>query len=158
MAAHYASPIPDEHLPQFDALEYYPPNAEWVLSGVFDSTDSSKITVPSSIGTESPYTMLGIVAVEISGAAYELTVLDDGDGGAFIPFRDATCGDSTYEGGRYLPVDVTAGRSVVLDFNAAHNPWCVYDEEFVCPLPPGGNSIGVEITAGEKMYVPRDGH
>jgi uncharacterized protein (DUF1684 family) len=39
-----------------------------------------------------------------------------------------------------------------IDFDLAANPYCVYDEEFVCPLPPAANRIAVPIAAGEKMY------
>jgi uncharacterized protein (DUF1684 family) len=40
----------------------------------------------------------------------------------------------------------------VIDFNYAYNPYCAYSEEYVCPLPPRENWLGVEIRAGEKSY------
>ena len=45
----------------------------------------------------------------IDGAEYRLVVLDDGDGGRFIPFRDETAGSTTYAGGRYTSIEVADG-------------------------------------------------
>lgn len=90
----------------------------------------------------------------VDDAAYRLTVTDDGDGDTFVPFRDATNGVDTYEGGRYVGLADGPGSAVSIDFNRARNPWCVYDEEFICPLPPIENWIAARIPAGEKMYLP----
>jgi len=152
-AEHYASPLPDEHRAEFTGLDYFPPDDAWVIAGSYEATEPHKVAVPSTAGVESPYTMVGTVALEIGGTPYRLTVLDDGDGQRFIPFRDGTSGDESYGGGRYVGVDPADG-SVTIDFNTARNPYCVYDEEFVCPLPPPDNWIAEPIPAGEKMYEP----
>jgi len=149
---HYSSPLPEEHVPGFNGLDYFPPDAAWELTGDYEPTPPHKVPIPSSAGIESSYTMLGIVTISIGEPAYRLTVLDDGDGGAFIPFRDGTSGDETYSGGRYVGVDVGTAGVVTIDFNTAQNPWCVYDEEFTCPLPPAENWIVERIPAGAKMY------
>jgi len=154
LAEHYASPVPEEHRPGFGGLDYFPPDAAWEIPGTYEPTAPREIPVPSSAGTESLYTMLGTVTIRVGDSAYRLTVLDDGDGGAFIPFRDGTSGADTYGGGRYLGLPAVATGSITLDFNMAANPWCVYDEEFTCPLPPAGNRITEPIPAGEKMYEP----
>lgn len=96
--------------------------------------------------------MVGLAVLRIGGNSYRLMVLDDGDGGMFVPFRDATSGLESYGGGRYVGIEPQLDGSVTVDFNTAKNPWCVYDEEFVCPLPPAGNWISEPIPAGEKMY------
>ena len=152
MREHYASPIPEEDLESFAGLAYFDVDRESIHAARFVPEQSSKMSVASTSGMASDYTRLGVVEVSIEGEDYELVVLDDGDGGAFIPFRDETCGDETYEGGRYLAVDIEAGREITLDFNLAHNAWCVYDDEFVCPLPPPQNRIATPIRAGEKAY------
>ena len=79
-------------------------------------------------------------------------MLDDGDGGSFIPFRDGTAGDTTYQGGRYVSPETADDGSVIVDFNRAFNPWCVYDDEFICPFPPASNIIEEPIAAGEKVW------
>lgn len=98
--------------------------------------------------------MLGVVKLVISEMTYQLTVLDDGDSGAFIPFRDGTSGVETFGGGRYVGIAVESAGTVIVDFNTAQNPWCVYDEEFTCPFPPGENWIDAPIGAGAKLYRP----
>ena len=96
-------------------------------------------------------------------------------GGLFLPFRDATCPDESYGGGRYLfdtvkgndflRLDVSdaaaaagdqvsgyLGGLVILDFNYAYNPSCAYDERWVCPLAPNENRLPVPIRAGERKF------
>ena len=77
-------------------------------------------------------------------------------GGAFVPFRDATSGDMTYGGGRYLldtvkgaDLGCTADGQTVLDFNFAYNPSCAYSGRWVCPLAPPANHLPVAVEAGE---------
>ena len=152
LVEHYSSPLPEEDRADFNGLDYFPPDAAWERVGVFEPATPHKVPIPSSIGTESSYTMVGVVAIVIGESEYRLTVLDDGDGGAFIPFRDGTSGDETYAGGRYVGIDADAAGPVTVDFNTAQNPWCVYDEEFTCPLPPAENWIAEPIPAGAKAY------
>lgn len=154
LGEHYASPIPEEHRPAFGGLTYFPPDEVWEITGTYDPATPHEILVPSSAGTESPYTRLGTVTIRVGKSTYRLTVLDDGDAGAFIPFRDGTSGAETYGGGRYLGLSSIDTGQITLDFNTAANPWCVYDEEFTCPLPPTGNWITEAIPAGERMYGP----
>ena len=63
---------------------------------------------------------------------------------------DLTSGGSTYGGGRYL--DVPIKDELIMDFNTAYNPYCAYNAEFVCPLPPPGNHLQIEIRSGELDY------
>jgi uncharacterized protein (DUF1684 family) len=149
---HYSSPLPEEHRSGFGGLDYFPPDESWVLVGEYHPAAPHKVPVPSSVGTESSYTKLGVVTLSVGDSDYRLTVLDDGDGGAFVPFRDGTCGADTYSGGRYVGIDADATGEVAVDFNTAQNPWCVYDEEFTCPLPPAENWITEPIPAGVKAY------
>jgi len=153
-ATDYASPIPDEHLAGFTGIAYFPPDPSWEIVARYESADPHKIPIPSTSGAESPYTMLGVAVLDVDARTYRLAVLDDGDGGAFIPFRDGTSGTTTYGGGRYVPVAPSQDGGVTVDFNRAVNPYCVYDEEFVCPLPPATNWITTPVEAGEKMYQP----
>jgi len=149
---HYASPLPDEDQEVFVGLDYFPVDASWLVPVTLKEEDPSRIDIPSTSGMDSSYTTVGSASVAIGDRVYELVMLDDGDGGVFVPFRDGTCGTETYAGGRYVAVTTDeAGRSF-LDFNKAHNPWCVYDDEFVCPLPPSSNWIDEPIPAGERMY------
>ena len=44
------------------------------------------------------------------------------------------------------------GYKTVIDFNMAYNPSCVYNEKYICIIPPDENNFDVEIKAGEKMF------
>jgi uncharacterized protein (DUF1684 family) len=156
LVEHYGSPLPEELRSSFEGLGYFPPDADWRLGASYEPTTPHKVPVPSSAGIESAYMMLGIVTLSIGDSDYRLTVLDDGDGGAFIPFRDGTSGVETYGGGRYVGIDADPAGAITIDFNTAQNPWCVYDEEFTCPLPSAENWIVEPIRAGAKTYEPPD--
>ena len=151
LAEHYASPIPEEDRADFAGADYYEPDERFVFAGPFRDA-SAKVAVPSSTGTVSHYQCVGILRITVAGRPYELTVLDDGDGGAFLAFGDATNGRTTYGGGRYVAVEIGAGGIATVDFNRAANPYCAYDEEYSCPLPPPGNTITTPVEAGERMY------
>jgi uncharacterized protein (DUF1684 family) len=70
----------------------------------------------------------------------------------FVPFTDLTSGHETYYAGRYLDVPVQEDEDYVLDFNVAYNPYCAYNPDFACPLPPRENILGIAIPVGEKNY------
>ena len=71
----------------------------------------------------------------------------------FIVFGDASNGEETYGGGRFLSVAPPDSNGLVtLDFNRATNPPCVFTPFATCPLPPAENILPVAVTAGEKMW------
>jgi uncharacterized protein (DUF1684 family) len=79
-------------------------------------------------------------------------------GGVFLPFGDATNRHETYGAGRYL-IDTIKGAdlgatldTLILDFNYAYNPSCVYNYRWVCPLAPPENRLPFPVPAGEKNY------
>lgn len=78
-------------------------------------------------------------------------------GGIFIPFRDATNGQSSYGGGRYLydtikgaDLGITSNK-LMLDFNMAYHPSCFYNPQWVCPLAPAENHLPFAVPVGELM-------
>jgi uncharacterized protein (DUF1684 family) len=111
------------------------------------------------------YRRSGVLRFTVQGVDCRLTVfaMVGYGGGLFLPFRDATSGHETYGAGRYLfdTVKNTDGLSlelapgsdeVVIDFNYAYNPSCVYDDCWACPLAPRENWLQVSIRAGEMAY------
>ncbi|HVM10097.1 MAG TPA: DUF1684 domain-containing protein [Acidimicrobiales bacterium] len=87
-----------------------------------------------------------------------LAGLEGYGGGLFLPFRDATAGDTTYGGGRYLLDTVkgadlgsTGSGDLVLDFNFAYHPSCAHDPRWSCPLAPPGSRLDVRMEAGERL-------
>lgn len=151
--SHFASPIPEEHLPSFRGLRYFDPNPGFVLTGGF-STAEGTIEIASSTGGSTGYSVAGYVDLRFGSDSLRLLVLHADEDDLFIPFRDTTCGTGSYSGGRYAPVVINGAGEATVDFNRAVNPYCVYDEEFSCPLPPPENWLEFPITAGEMMYTP----
>ncbi len=70
----------------------------------------------------------------------------------FLAFADETSGKETYGGGRYLNVRQDGKNSITIDFNLAFNPYCAYNPDFACPLPPRENILKIAIPVGEKNY------
>jgi uncharacterized protein len=73
----------------------------------------------------------------------------------FLPFTDATTGNASYHGGRYIDLktdDIINGK-VIIDFNKAYNPYCAYvSNVYNCPIPPKENQASIAIKAGEMEY------
>jgi len=91
------------------------------------------------------------------GAELTLYWIEGYGGGLFLPFKDASCGQESYGGGRYL-LDGIKGADLgmdktgrlILDFNFAYNPSCSMDPRYVCPLSPPENHLKALVNAGEK--------
>jgi uncharacterized protein len=103
---------------------------------------------------------VGRLGFAIGDASYTLTAFsDEGDAvmaRLFVPFGDLTnATDDTYKGGRYLDLDRTPTGLYDLDFNRAYHPYCVYNPEYDCPVPPRENRMSVAIRAGEKLDRPK---
>jgi uncharacterized protein (DUF1684 family) len=69
----------------------------------------------------------------------------------FIPFYDLTSADITYGGGRYVEPNLIDGGTLEIDFNLSYNPYCAYNHNYRCPIPPQSNNLNVSILAGEKI-------
>jgi len=148
----FASPLPEESRLTFSGLRYYPHAPSLTMRVRFQATEGTA-QIAHTTGASRLYHLAGTVDVTIEGHECHLTLLDGGDGETFVPVRDTTAGTETYEGGRYVPVEIVDKGLATIDFNLAQNPWCVFDDEFACPLPPPENVLPVPIRAGEMMYL-----
>ena len=147
------SPIPKEQQRAFEGLKYYPEN----LALRFDAevepfADHIHVQMQTSTGDVQNYVKYGTFRFEVDGQPAVLTVYASEDGGAFVPFADATSGPETYGAGRYLDLEHHGGNRLHVDFNLAYNPWCAYSPAFSCPIPPVENRFQVPIRAGEKNF------
>ncbi len=68
----------------------------------------------------------------------------------FLPFTDLTNGDESYGGGRFIDLVIPKGDTIVIDFNKAYNPYCAYNKDYSCPIPPAENDLAVFVRAGVK--------
>jgi uncharacterized protein len=98
----------------------------------------------------------------LAGAAHalELYWLSGYAGGLFLAFGDSTSGSESYGGGRYLldtakgaDLGGSAGRLVV-DLNFLYHPSCRYNDAWLCPLAPPGNTISTPVSGGERLRHP----
>jgi hypothetical protein len=158
---HPSSPVPEAERRDFRGVAYFRHDPAFALRAPFEpDSDAPALDVPrSGEGPPMPFERIGWVRFIVDGTPCRLSVfwLNEYAGGIFIPFRDATSGRQTYGGGRYLwdsakGADLGAdGEELVLDFNYAYHPSCVYDPAWSCPLAPQENWLPVPINAGERL-------
>ncbi len=147
-----ASPLLPAQREVFDGLSYYPDNPDLRLEVTLEPfAQQETVSLQTSTGDVQDYTRWGRFTFEVEGQSAALTVyVAHHGGGYFLPFMDATSGEETYEGGRYLEIEPLQGRRARVDFNLAYNPYCAYNPYWSCPIPPPENRLSVPIRAGEK--------
>ena len=150
-ANHYATPLSDEAISVFSGLRYFPVDPNVVFEGDLEPV-ALNIGIESSTGITSEYPAAGKMTVPFPAGTVELWVLWGEGDTLFVPFRDATSGVSTYSGGRYVAVEKCGDGAARVDFNKATNPYCAYDPDFSCPLPPRENRLAFPVAAGELDY------
>ncbi|MFC2094002.1 DUF1684 domain-containing protein [Bacteroidota bacterium] len=140
-------------LKEFKGINIYPINEDWRIEATFKPYDPPKpILIPNILGTIEEDKSPGALSFTKDGKSYNLDAIKSRSG-FFIIFADETSGKETYGAGRFLYTDKPDSNSkVILDFNIAYNPPCVFTKYATCPLPPKQNHLHLEITAGEKMW------
>ena len=139
-------------LKAFPGIESFPADLQWRVEAQFTAYDEPRqlqvMTVVEGLGWNP--TAPGIVEFEIQGQPLSLEAYRSGDE-LFIIFADLTTGKATYPAGRYLDADLPGpDGTVILDFNKAYNPPCVFNEFATCPLPTRRNYLQVAVEAGER--------
>ena len=148
------SPLTAEQKKTFQGLVYYPEKPELDLELPLERyVEPVKVTMQTSTGDVQDYRQIGQIRFRVGEGEAALQVYE-ADLGAylFLPFVDATAPQETYGAGRYLEPEVIAPNMVRVDFNLAYNPYCAYNENWSCPIPPRENRLKVRIEAGEKNY------
>jgi uncharacterized protein (DUF1684 family) len=140
---------------QFTQLEYWLPEPSWRIEGKFIASPAgSTLTFTDMVGNTIAAPSPGVVEFQHDGKPYRLTAMEGDDGGLFFVMADRTSGHGSYPAGRFLDVAAPdASGKVVLDFNRAYNPPCVFTPFATCPLPPAENRLDLLVDAGEKMYT-----
>jgi len=142
---------PVASLKDFSDFRYFDPKENWKLFVDFELSPSEQ-TFPMAMTDQSieSIKMVGFAVFTIEEKEYKLMLFDEGEH-YLLPFTDATNGKETYGGGRYINVPKTSNNKLLVDFNQAHNFYCVYNVNFVCPVPPSENDVASRIDAGEKV-------
>ncbi len=140
---------------RFAGIEHFRVDPKWRVEARFEpAAHDNEVEVPNALGYMEPTRAPGHVVFELGGGTHRLLALDDtGDGRLFLVFGDQTTGKETYGGGRFLYTDPPVDGKVVVDFNRAYNPPCVFSPYATCPLPPPGNRLKTRVEAGEKKYA-----
>ncbi|OLD92471.1 MAG: hypothetical protein AUG84_01295 [Chloroflexi bacterium 13_1_20CM_4_66_7] len=162
---HPQSPIEVEARAAFTGLKYFEPDPAYRVQARLEPGPGDELLIDTG-GADGAirFRRAANLVFELAGRRCSLTVLRlvQYAGGLFVPFKDATSGHETYGGGRYLfdtakntdglVLEVEAGSAdVVVDFNYAYNPSCVYSPRWACPLAPRENTLPVAVRAGERM-------
>lgn len=140
---------------KFSGLQYWPADPSWRIRARFVPHPAGRtLQIANIIGTIDAIPNPGVVEFQRGGKSYRLEALDEGDNQLFLIFADRTNGRGSYSAGRFLDASMPANDgSVMLDFNQAYNPPCVFTAYATCPLPPNENRLDLPIDAGEKNYL-----
>ncbi len=130
----------------------YPISTDWRIKARFIPYETpKKMMVSSVIGTQSEEECPGEIQLTIKNQAIVFYPTGQRDSLSLI-FGDAGNGKESYSGGRFLPLGKPDDKNeLLLDFNLAYNPPCVFTPFATCPIPVPENIIDLVIEAGEKM-------
>jgi len=157
------SPLTEEDLKTFKALDFFKIDESFRIEATFELTPGTPIfEMPTTTERLPLYRKYGIARFSLNGEAIELSLYQNQnlmssvayEDYLFLPFNDATNGNLSYGGGRFidLEIPIEGSTTITIDFNKAYNPYCAYNSKYSCPIPPSENTIPVEILAGVKAY------
>lgn len=151
------SPLTEEEKSEFKGLNYYPINKRYIVEAQFMPNPLKEtIQLSYSDGSEKLYLKYGTAIFTLDGKEQSLLILKptfyENEEYLFLPFYDETSALETYGGGRYIDLDTDVKNTIKIDFNQAYNPYCAYNANYRCPIPPRENKITVPIEAGEKKF------
>lgn len=152
------SPLSDNYFDNFKGLTYYPIDIKWNIPAKIEKTPqliSERLIMNN--GEKELFVKYGNITFEIDGKQHKLSIYENLEASAldllFLPFTDKSNQTETYEGGRYVEVARSKTNEVFIDFNNAFNPYCIFNENYVCPVPPAENYIDALVAAGEKKFA-----
>lgn len=154
----YALRVRDSAAPTltgFAGIDYYDIDPAWRIEARYRPHPAGKtIPIANVIGTLDDTPNPGYVEFERDGATHRLEAVEGGPGQLWFIFADRTSGKQTYGAGRFLYADLPKPGSevVVVDFNKAYSPPCVFTPYATCPLAPPENRLDLAVTAGELDY------
>lgn len=152
------SPLTEEQKRSFTKLTFYDINPSYKVKARLLPIENKKVReVPLTDGSKQRYIEHSFAEFELGGKTNKLLLLqamDEADKrNFFLAFADETSAVETYGGGRYLNVRQDGKNSITLDFNLAYNPYCAYNPDYACPIPPKENLMDIPIPVGEKNYT-----
>ncbi len=151
------SPLTEEQKAKFASLTFYDIDPSYKVKARLLPIENKKVReVPLTDGSMQRYIEHSYAEFELGGKTNKLLLLQAMDEvdkrNFFLAFADETSAKETYGGGRYLNVRQDGKNSITLDFNLAYNPYCAYNPDYACPIPPKENLLDIAVAAGEKNY------
>lgn len=151
------SPLTDTQKRELDVLDFYPVDANYLVKARLEPIENKKmVEIPLTDGSVERYVRHSFAVFDLNGAEVRLLLLQAANEvdkrNFFLAFADGTSGEETYGGGRYLNLRQDGQKSITIDFNLAYNPYCAYNPDYACPIPPRENILEIPIPAGEKNY------
>lgn len=155
------SPLKTKDLKKFKHLSFFSTDKIYRIVANFERTPDEPIFEMQTSTERLPlYAQYGIATFSIDGKELSLRLYQSQESkldpeykdSLFVPFNDLTNGNESYGAGRYIDVKIPEGNTVVIDFNKAYNPYCAYNDQYSCPIPPIENDLDVEIKAGVLSF------
>jgi len=156
--SHPQSPLPPGDPLRATGVPYWPYERELRFEvPLLPAGREVSLPVTTSDGM-TPMTLIGRVQLPSPlDAVIDVWWLQQYAGGLFLPLRDGTAGQSSYGGGRYA-LDTAKSADLggqdgrlIIDLNFLYHPSCRYNDAWVCPLAPPGNTISAPVRAGERL-------
>lgn len=157
-----ASPLTLEQRRSFTGLNYFAADLKYYVEAELIKDETPETIIMKTSTDRAPaYVKYGVVnfiidSIELTLSVYQnkkMLDLSKDEKHLFVPFRDATSGNESYGGGRYIDCEIPVeGNVIILDFNKTYNPYCAYNPKYSCVIPPEENQLPVRIAAGEKKF------
>lgn len=152
------SPLTDPQKRALEQLDFFQVNPAYQVKARLEPIEDKKmVEIPLTDGSVERYLRHSFAVFELEGREVRLLLLQAANEADkrnfFLAFADATSGNETYGGGRYLNLRQDGQRSITIDFNLAYSPYCAYNPDYACPIPPRENILEIPIPAGEKNYL-----
>lgn len=155
------SPLPDRYRKEFESLDFFKPDTSYIVNAKFVLTpEALPFLMPTTTDRKSEEVVYGIAHFELNGVVNKLEIYQNKElmlqeeykDYLFLPFTDKTNGEETYTGGRYIDLSIPKGDTIIIDFNKAYNPYCVYNKKYSCPIVPSVNALDIRVLAGVKDF------
>ena len=150
-------------------FRFYDIDPKYIVKAVYEPVNGAVPFAATTMhgGPRRILKQIGVVYFNMDGAALTMYVYrheamgNPGEqGDMFIPFTDRTNYKETFQGGRYLDVDLSTLKNgmIILDFNQCYNPNTAYKKGYPYIVPPQNNALKIEIKAGEKIFGHKPGY
>lgn len=158
------SPLKKRDIKGFKGLNFFPVDSSFIVNAkLVKIKDAPTFKMATTTDRNPLYKEYGILTFSLLGKNCTLTLYQSQEDledekykdNLFLPFTDATSGNESYGGGRYMDLLITDEKSdgtILLNFNNTYNPYCAYNEKFSCPITPRKNHLDLAIKAGIQVF------